>query len=527
MSENNPIYNLDLDTETDAQLNDTETNSEVQSDILFPDPSKKSPSSYFKEGTTPVSIHIDPGTTGLSLLNKAVLRNPSVNSKSSLNPDSSPIYTGNRAHVLHSDIRGSPSKSDLQSRDRAADENTRDIDISIGVSKSPSNDHSYALIQAPKAIANLTHGGSAVMLYKSPTPNLLTTKCSSPQSTSNENSDKSIHNSLSWNIIENYSKHSESTPTISTAMLLNRDFTSNNPRISPRDKCAPNQMIIPSTNSSSNPLIANQVNYPSDIDRAFRDLQEVHTSPKLENDYSSGSQSSSYNSFVPLKLRIPERSKSRPTSLTRANTMRKTLNSLSTEFNVFLNDVLVTPVMGPYHTSQPGSPQSGIFQNNLEQTDILKLSTNLSNSNIKHERLVNGFSSSESDFEALESDTHFDMEKNHYRRQTPAMSLYSDNSLSYKRSDIYSTWKIIGIIALALFIPPLFFVFAFYEQLGFDERQLLEAILRSDHKKMQIRDYYWDLDISWFKRLCFGIGICELFLAIAGIAIGFGVGLTR
>lgn len=74
---------------------------------------------------------------------------------------------------------------------------------------------------------------------------------------------------------------------------------------------------------------------------------------------------------------------------------------------------------------------------------------------------------------------------------------------------------------------PLFYIIYYAGRGGMSDEQAERLILKDAYLQDPLRGFYWDVDITWFKKLCFYLGTVELFLVIACICIGFAVGLSK
>lgn len=105
-----------------------------------------------------------------------------------------------------------------------------------------------------------------------------------------------------------------------------------------------------------------------------------------------------------------------------------------------------------------------------------------------------------------------------------ASSLYSE---SYLFSEVFSIWRITCVILVCMLIPLLFYLIYYADRGGLSTFRILKLILRKEHRMDLLRIYQWDIDIKWFRTLCFWIGTFEFVAIFACIGVGFGIGLTR
>lgn len=48
-----------------------------------------------------------------------------------------------------------------------------------------------------------------------------------------------------------------------------------------------------------------------------------------------------------------------------------------------------------------------------------------------------------------------------------------------------------------------------------------------EHRIGLLKGFEWDIDVQWFRTLCFVLGCIEMLAIFASIGIGFGVGIIR
>ncbi|CCF58987.1 hypothetical protein KAFR_0F03910 [Kazachstania africana CBS 2517] len=105
-------------------------------------------------------------------------------------------------------------------------------------------------------------------------------------------------------------------------------------------------------------------------------------------------------------------------------------------------------------------------------------------------------------------------------------SVHSYDSEKYKFTDVFSIWSIIKIITIGLIVPPVFLMIAAGSKCGFSDYRILKLILNQEHRIGLLRGFVWDVDIHWFRMLCFCIGSIEFIAILACIGVGGGVGLA-
>ncbi|KAL3231129.1 hypothetical protein RNJ44_00768 [Nakaseomyces bracarensis] len=118
-------------------------------------------------------------------------------------------------------------------------------------------------------------------------------------------------------------------------------------------------------------------------------------------------------------------------------------------------------------------------------------------------------------------------------RRDDSYSIQSINSNDFDFFDLYSSKRIALLLTLCLLSPPVFFIFG----LSFgrnpnkvhlvSDYKLMKLLMNSKHRSGLLKGFLWEVDMSWFRKMCLILGLLELCAAIAGIAIGLGVGLTR
>ena len=55
----------------------------------------------------------------------------------------------------------------------------------------------------------------------------------------------------------------------------------------------------------------------------------------------------------------------------------------------------------------------------------------------------------------------------------------------------------------------------------------MRLLMNKEHRAALLQGFIWDVDLRWFRMFCLILGAAETVIVIAGIAIGFGVGITR
>ncbi|CAI4062727.1 hypothetical protein N7582_002204 [Saccharomyces uvarum] len=106
-------------------------------------------------------------------------------------------------------------------------------------------------------------------------------------------------------------------------------------------------------------------------------------------------------------------------------------------------------------------------------------------------------------------------------------SIQSYDSETHGFSEVYSISRIIITLCTCVLIPPLFFFFSMDGNSGISNYRLMRMIMNHEHRIGLLKGFEWDIDLKWFRMLCFILGCIELLAIFAGIGIGFGVGITR
>ena len=129
--------------------------------------------------------------------------------------------------------------------------------------------------------------------------------------------------------------------------------------------------------------------------------------------------------------------------------------------------------------------------------------------------------------ESPQSDVPLDKETNMPFQHVEYDSVISLDSTNPSFDDIFSAWKIMSVLVTCIIMPPLFYIIYYAGRGGMSDEQAERLILKDAYLQDPLRGFYWDVDITWFKKLCFYLGTVELFLVIACICIGFAVGLSK
>lgn len=121
-------------------------------------------------------------------------------------------------------------------------------------------------------------------------------------------------------------------------------------------------------------------------------------------------------------------------------------------------------------------------------------------------------------------------EKEHEPEAMPPQRVDS-NSIDSKTPRGYwrkfSLWRILFVVLSCMIVPPFFFIIAAGQRLGFSDYRIITLITHSSYRAKLWKGFLWDIDVKWFRYFCLLSGIVETLGIFAGIAVGFGVGLTE
>ncbi|SCU83278.1 LADA_0C10528g1_1 [Lachancea dasiensis] len=121
-----------------------------------------------------------------------------------------------------------------------------------------------------------------------------------------------------------------------------------------------------------------------------------------------------------------------------------------------------------------------------------------------------------------------DLEKEIFYAQfvePPSLSVHS--SKLGQLNHIFSIWRIVLLILTCVIVPPLFFVIALELRPCVPDKTLMHLIMNKKYRQGIFTGFLWDVSLRWFRRLCLLLGILEVLIIIAGVGVGFGVGLSR
>ncbi|CAI4046915.1 hypothetical protein SKDZ_12G3810 [Saccharomyces kudriavzevii ZP591] len=107
-------------------------------------------------------------------------------------------------------------------------------------------------------------------------------------------------------------------------------------------------------------------------------------------------------------------------------------------------------------------------------------------------------------------------------------SIHSFDSGKNGFRDVYSIESIVIVILCCAMVPPLFFVIGCSSRSKLiSDYRLMRLLMNKEHRAALLEGFIWDVDLRWFRILCLILGAAEIMIVIAGVAIGFGVGITR
>ena len=107
-------------------------------------------------------------------------------------------------------------------------------------------------------------------------------------------------------------------------------------------------------------------------------------------------------------------------------------------------------------------------------------------------------------------------------------SIHSFDSGQNGFKDVYSIGSIIVIILCCIMVPPLFFIIGCGSRSKLvSDYRLMRLLMNKEHRAALLQGFIWDVDLRWFRMFCLILGAAETVIVMAGIAIGFAVGITR
>lgn len=249
-----------------------------------------------------------------------------------------------------------------------------------------------------------------------------------------------------------------------------------------------------------------------------------------------------------FKMQVNKKASLTPVSLSGTQSIDRHPTSL-------LSSILVRPQTSPKRHEEPkneaatmipalrkvsgsSTPQTknGAFDNEEPHNiPITANADNLKNLAVRNEKQTNYYNSEDEVLDLiLAARKNFignkDLEMNMPTQRADVSSLSSQDSIISNFTgnlDFLSILRIILLLTICIFIPPLFFFIGLGSLTGFDDERLLLLLLRSEYRHKLITGFIWAVDLTWFRRLFLMMGIFELLALFACICVGFGVGLTR
>lgn len=107
-------------------------------------------------------------------------------------------------------------------------------------------------------------------------------------------------------------------------------------------------------------------------------------------------------------------------------------------------------------------------------------------------------------------------------------SIHSFDSGQSRFKDVYSIASILIVIMCCIVVPPLFFIIGCGSRNKMvSDYRLMRLIMNKEHRVALLQGFIWDVNLRWFRTLCLALGAAETMVVMAGIAIGFGVGITQ
>lgn len=276
-----------------------------------------------------------------------------------------------------------------------------------------------------------------------------------------------------------------------------------------------------------------------------------YITPKTTNTHSSSTSTSTTASFIPQNYKIPQKalhssshqsSKRPPSSSLLSNRIVPSPKADKRHSNVPLSHVHIIDNSSPstiQTTSTVVNPEGRVSSNSLPNPIIPNDTNNTNKTPAKK------ISSAQLEL-AIETINQYragkgiDLEKQqngaYYRDedmpQSPIQHIDTESIHSFDSQNggfwsIFSLTRIISIVIICLLIPPFFFMIALGEKGGVSNYRIMRMIMNTEHRLGLYKGFIWDVDVNWFRMLCLLVGTVEILCIFAGIAVGFGVGLTR
>lgn len=112
-------------------------------------------------------------------------------------------------------------------------------------------------------------------------------------------------------------------------------------------------------------------------------------------------------------------------------------------------------------------------------------------------------------------------------QHTESSSVASSKSKLGILNHIFSVPRIVILILVCMLVPPLFLMIGLGPRCGVPDSQIMRLIMNQEYRLGSFKGYIWDIDVTWFRKLCLFLGTLEVLIIFACIGIGFGVGLRN
>ncbi|SCU78895.1 LAME_0A06304g1_1 [Lachancea meyersii CBS 8951] len=120
-----------------------------------------------------------------------------------------------------------------------------------------------------------------------------------------------------------------------------------------------------------------------------------------------------------------------------------------------------------------------------------------------------------------------DLEKEvFYEKYIDTPSTSSNKSMEGEFRKLFSVSRVLLLLLICTLIPPLYFIIGI-ERNCLPDKKLMKMIMNEEHRNGVAAGFLWDVNLRWFRNLCFMLGILEILIILACVGVGFGVGLSR
>lgn len=106
-------------------------------------------------------------------------------------------------------------------------------------------------------------------------------------------------------------------------------------------------------------------------------------------------------------------------------------------------------------------------------------------------------------------------------------SIHSFDSGKSQFYEIYSVPRILGILICCFIVPPLFFMISVGSKGGISDYRLMRMLMNQSHRIGMLKGFIWDVDVGWFRNICFVLGVIETLGILACIGSGIGIGIRN